>query len=202
MTLPRRSAALVGASALLLVAACGSGASADEVATTNTSAAPVETADAGSAAATASGRVNNSITADASAPQGAAATCPATLVANAVPAGARVIGAAAAAPLPLSSATVTADAVSAIGSDLSGMAEVEPEDGPTRAGVETQLYQVEPSADAPHTLVCRYGTPTPPLMAQAALLLPIAPRAGGYRCTVELPQGSDARPVTARCAAA
>ena len=97
---------------------------------------------------------------------------------------------------------MTADAVATIGSDLSGMAEVEPEDGPARAGVETQLYQVEPSADTPHTLVCRYGTPTPPLMAQAALLLPIAPRAGGYRCTVELPQGSDARPVTARCAAA
>jgi len=201
MPLPRRSAALVGATALLLVAACGSGASADEVATANTSAAPVETADAGSAAATAPVSVESSAAADASAGRGAAASCPATLVANAVPAGARMIGAAPAAPIALSSATVTADAVAAIGSDLSGMAEVEPEDGPARAGVETQLYQVEPSADAPHTLVCRYGTPTPPLMAQAALLLPIAPRAGGYRCTVELPQGRDTRRVTARCSA-
>lgn len=198
IALPRRSAAFAGIAALFLVAACGSGASADEVA--GNGAVPAVANGSGATPAAMASAAAPSIVANPEA--GGAVRCPATLVAGALPADGRLIGNAPASALPLSSATVTADAVAAIDPGLSGLAEIEPEDGPARAGIETQLYQVEPSADAPHTLVCRYGAPTPPLMAQAALLLPIVPRAGGYRCTVELPQGSDPRAATARCSAA
>ena len=126
--------------------------------------------------------------------------CPAPLSADVPPPqGARILGAAPAGALPLSSATVTADAAATMPSDLSGLAEVEPEEGPEQPGLVTQYQDALPSDDAGYTLVCRYGAVQPPLLARSVLLLPIPARVGGYRCTTELPQGNDARPARAIC---
>ena len=133
----------------------------------------------------------------ASAPAGLGTSCPATLSGGVVPASARLLGTAGSA-MALSSATVTADAPSAIAADTGGMAEVEPEDGPEKAGVAVQVYAADPSAEQPYTLVCRYGATRAPLLAEAVLLLPIAAGAR-YVCTTELPQGASRRPVSAAC---
>ncbi|MEG3086526.1 hypothetical protein [Sphingomonas sp. PB4P5] len=124
--------------------------------------------------------------------------CPATLTGSAVASGARLLGIAGGAAIGLSSATVTANAPSAIAEDTSGMAEVEPEEGPQKSGVTVQVYDAEPSAEQPYTLVCRYGATRPPLLAEAVLLLPIAAGAH-YVCTTELPQGASRRAVSAVC---
>ncbi len=129
-----------------------------------------------------------------------AIACPAALKSGvALPAGARLLGTAPAAGIMLSSATVTADAVGSIGDDLAELAEVEPSEGPDAPGMAVQLQDTEPSADQPFALVCRYGTPAPPLLAQAVLLMPLPANRAGYRCTTRLPQGKDPRAASSTC---
>lgn len=189
-----KAARVVAATLLVMTGACGSGAASGNEAT---AAVP----DGGSEVA-----ANARPPSATPAPRGVAAggpRCPATLVAGAaLPAGARVIGTPPTAATALSSATVTADAVADIGEDLSGLAEVEGEDGPAQPGLATLHQTAMPTADQPYTLVCRYGTAQPPRLAPAALLLPVPARdgAGGYRCTTRLPQGNDRRRVEAFCA--
>ena len=189
-----KAARVVAAALLVMTGACGSGAaSGNEAMAAVPDGGNIAAADARAPSAT-------------PAPRGVAAggpRCPATLVAGAaLPAGARVIGTPPTAAAALSSATVTADAVADIGEDLSGLAEVEGEDGPAQPGLATLHQTAMPTANQPYTLVCRYGTAQPPRLAPAALLLPVPARdgAGGYRCTTRLPQGSDRRRVEAFCA--
>jgi hypothetical protein len=116
-----------------------------------------------------------------------------------LPNGSRVLGAPVGSAIALSSATVTADDVASIAGDLSGLAEVEPEDGPGSTDMTTQLQDARPAADTAFALVCRYGDPEPPLLARSVLLLPLPAFGGTYRCTTRLPQGPDRRPVSAVC---
>jgi hypothetical protein len=126
--------------------------------------------------------------------------CPATLRSGTtLPRGARLLGAPLAAGLSLSSATVTADAVEAVASDLDGLAEVESVERPGSAGMVVQRQDVTPTADAPFALICRYGDAKPPLLAQSAVLIPLPANGAGYRCTTRLPQGKDPRAASAIC---
>lgn len=128
--------------------------------------------------------------------------CPATLSsATAIPSGGRVLGEPPGAAIPLSMASLTVYAPAAISADTSGFAEIEPEDGPERPDVSTQFYSVDPKADDPFALVCRYGASKPPLSAQTVLFVPIPPRGGFYRCTTQQPLGSNPAPVRAWCEA-
>jgi hypothetical protein len=198
MSLPLRRHGLgrMAAAALLPIAGCGpvapgNNALAQPVVETAAAATPPASA----IVADATGSADK--TAASTGPAGAV-ICPAALAGGAVPKGARLLGDAMRSSLSLSSATVTADAPSTIAPDTDGMAEVMPDDGPETPGMIVQYYDAEPSATQPYTLVCRYGASRPKLLAQAVLLLPVAP-AGRYRCTTELPQGNDKRPASASC---
>jgi len=196
-----KAACVVAAALLVMTGACGSGAASGNEAT---AAVPdggnIAAADARAPSATPAPR---DVAAATRVVAAGGPRCPATLVAGAaLPAGARVIGTPPTAAAALSSATVTADAVADIGEDLSGLAEVEGEDGPAQPGLATLHQTAMPTANQPYTLVCRYGTAQQPRLAPAALLLPVPARdgAGGYRCTTRLPQGNDRRRVEAFCA--
>lgn len=129
-----------------------------------------------------------------------AIACPATIRSGmTLPRGARLLGAPLAGVLRMSSATVSADAVGAVASDLDGLAEVEPVERPGPAGMVMQMQDAAPTADAPFALICRYGDAEPPLLAQSAVLIPLPANGAGYSCTTRLPQGKDPRPASAIC---
>ncbi|QCB43210.1 hypothetical protein E5673_14090 [Sphingomonas sp. PAMC26645] len=126
--------------------------------------------------------------------------CPATLVSGmTLPSGARLLGAPLGARLSLTSATVTADAVGTMPADLDGIAEVEPVERPGTTGMTVQMQDAAPTADAPFTLICRYGEAKPPLLAQSVALIPLPANGARYDCTTRLPQGKDPRTASAMC---
>lgn len=101
------------------------------------------------------------------------AWCPATAGPTvSLPPGARRITAAPPRPLALSFAELTGDAPDAVGPDTI-LATVEADAVTWRGGFRVDRYTADPSAEAPVSLVCRYGRSTGAGPDAAALLVPL-----------------------------